>query len=265
MPPFERHQLKFYHYLKEVLIVLTNEAKKQFHDEGYFVFEQLISGEKLAHYMAVFDELVERSREISLDTPHWSFELDQDRQQIPGFLHMIQRVCVVEPRILELAKEPQIVGRVEALIGPNIDVFGTKFFPKLPGGGTSVHWHQDNFYFGTNSGQIVSCGVYLQDADRENGCLRLVPQSHTSQVIADHHRNPKTYGSCTEVDESEAFDVEVPGGSVVLFSANLLHGSYDNHSHRTRYSTSWHYMPADLPLERFPREQFEDRHIVRGH
>ena len=244
--------------------MLNDEAKSQFHDEGYLVFEQLISGEKLDHYVSIFDELVERSKHVPVDTPHWSFEINKSGQQVPGFLHKIQGVCVLEPRIVALAKEPEILARIAPLIGPNIDVFGTKFFPKLPGGGTSVYWHQDNFYFGTNTGRVVSCGIYLQDADLENGCLRLVPKSHQSQVIATHHRNPNTYGSWVQIDGSEAIDIEVPGGSVVIFSANLVHGSHENRSNRTRYSTAWHYTPADLLLERFPRDECKDRHVVQG-
>ena len=55
----------------------------------------------------------------------------------------------------------------------------------------------------------------------------------------------------------------MPAGSVTLFSANLLHGTTDNEGQRTRYSTAWHYVPADLDLEHFPRGGYEDRHIAR--
>jgi len=134
--------------------MLSEKAEIRFHEEGYLVFERLISYDKLDHYVAVFDELVERSKHVPVDTRHWSFEIDDDGQQIPGFLHKIQGVCVLERRIVALAKEPEILDRVAPLIGPDIDVFGTKFFPKLPGGGTSVFWHQDNFYFGTKPGGL---------------------------------------------------------------------------------------------------------------
>ena len=245
--------------------MLTNEQIQHFDQEGYLVFESLIQGEKLEGYMAIFDELVKRGRSLPVDTPHWNFEIGADQTPIPGLLHKIQGVCVVEPQILSLAGEPAILDRVETLSGPNIDVFGTKFFPKLPKIGTSVRWHQDNFYFGTNSKRIVSCAIYLEDANRENGCLRIVPKSHLSQTIAAHEKDPFTYGSWAEVDESEAIDLELRGGTVVLFSANLLHGAYDNRSNRTRFGTAWHYVPGDLELERFPRGEYEDRHILRGH
>ena len=244
---------------------LSYEELLQFRDEGYLLYEGLIHGEKLANYVSIFDELVERGKTLPLDTPDFSYEKDLETfEPIPGFLHKIQGVCVVDNRVLDLAKEPEILNRVECLLGPNIDVFGTKFFPKLPGGGTTVYWHQDNYFFGSTSGRIVSCGIYLQDSDRENGCLRLLPRSHLTQEIAEHKSKPQSLRTWVDLDDSEAIDVECPAGTVALFSANLLHGSHDNFSDRSRYSTAWHYIPADIQLERFPRGGYEDRHIVRG-
>ena len=95
--------------------------------------------------MSIFDELVDLSKSVPIGTPHWKFEIDTDRQQNPELLHKIQGVCIVESRVLEIASTPMILDIVEKLTGTDIDVFGTKFFPKLPHGGTSVMWHQDNF------------------------------------------------------------------------------------------------------------------------
>ena len=155
--------------------MLSSEEIIRFHEEGYLVFKRLINGPSLAHYLSIFDELVKRSRSMSESANSFSLELDREEKPIPGMLHKVQSVCVVEPRALSLAKEAAILDRVEKLLGPDIDVFGTKFFPKLAGGGTSTHWHQDNFYFGTDSPDVLSCGIYLQDADAENGCLRVLP------------------------------------------------------------------------------------------
>ncbi|MDA0337280.1 MAG: phytanoyl-CoA dioxygenase family protein [bacterium] len=238
---------------------------EQFHNEGYLIFEGLIPGPQLEHYVSVFDELVARGRQLTTSEGHFSLELDADGAPRPGLLHKVQGVCVLEPRVLQLAREAAIVERVVPLVGnEEVDVFGTKFFPKLAGGGTSTHWHQDNFYFGTASDRVISCGIYLQDSDLANGCLRIVPRSHLSGKIAEHRHEPGMHGSWTDVDEAAAIDVEVPGGSVVLFSANLLHGTADNEDpERTRYSTAWHYVPGDLDLERFPRGGYDDRFTVR--
>ena len=244
--------------------MLTNDEKIHFREEGYLVFPGVIPEERVVFYRSVFDEMVERARKMAAAEPHWSLELDDEGEPIPGFLHKVQGVCVVDSRILELAREPAVLDRVEALVGPEIDVFGTKFFPKLPGGGSSVYWHQDNFYFGTNSDVIVSCGIYLETSDEANGCLTVVPASHLSGEIAEHEKRVNSHGSWTQVDEARAIQVEVPPGSVVLFSANLLHGALDNTSERSRYSTAWHYVPADFVSDRFIKGEYEDRHTVRG-
>jgi hypothetical protein len=89
-------------------------------------------------------------------------------------------------------------------------------------------------------------------------------QVFDAMEIADHQKTKGMHGSWTKVDESRAVDLEIPAGTVVVFSANLLHGAHDNLSDRTRYSTAWHYIPGDLHMERFVRGEYEDRHIVRG-
>ncbi len=243
--------------------MLNSRQIDRYRDEGYLVLESFFCGDKLARQKAVLDELTERGRSME-GTRHFTFELDAKGEAIPRMLHKVQGVCVVEPRVLDIAADDDLLDVVESLVGPSIDVFGTKFFPKLPRLGTSTQWHQDNHYFGTNTDGIVSCGIYYEAADRDNGCLRVVPGSHRDQVLVEHASAPNRHGRWTEVDESEAVDVVCPGGTVVLFSANLLHGALDNHSDRTRYSTAWHYLPGDLDLEKFPRGSYEDRFVVRG-
>ena len=197
--------------------MLTDEQIRQFRDDGFLVFEALIQGERLAYYKQVFDELVTQGSKMTEQTPHWALELDERGEPRAGLLHKVQGVCVVDDRVLELAREPAIIDRVALLIGENIDVFGTKFFPKLPNGGTSTGWHQDNYYFGTETDRIVSCGIYLEDSGVENGCLRVVPGSHRIGEIVEHSRDQGRHGSWTKVDESQAVDLVIPAGTVVLF------------------------------------------------
>jgi len=244
--------------------MLDVEQLERFGEEGYLVFERLVEGDELSHFVAIFDELVAHGTSLTEPAPHYSLELNNKGDTIPHRLHKVQGVCVAEPRLKALASHPLITERAAQLLqSEELDVFGTKFFPKLAGGGTSTHWHQDNFYFGTESPQVLSCGIYLQDADLANGCLRVVPGSHHTGTIVEHEHTPGMHGSWTQVEESRAVDLETPAGTVVLFSANLLHGTSDNHSDRSRYSTAWHYIPTDLDLKQFPRDTYEDRFAVR--
>jgi non-heme Fe2+,alpha-ketoglutarate-dependent halogenase len=249
-----------------VTMKLTNQQLQQYHEEGYLILEAIIPPDPLARYRALFDELVARSRSLTESQGGFNLAPDEQGRPIPGRLHKLQGVCTVDERVLDLAREPEILDRVESLIGSNIDVFGTKFYPMLVRGATSTGWHQDNHYFGTNSNRVVSCAIYLEETNRDNGCLQVVPGSHLSGHLVDHQAGAGIYahGAWTDVDEGKAVDVVCPPGTAVLFSANLLHGARPNVSGRTSYRTAWHYIPGDLDLAMFPRGVYKDRHIVRG-
>jgi phytanoyl-CoA hydroxylase len=245
---------------------LTPEQSQQYRDEGYLILPALIHGEKLAHYKRILDELVANAESMQISQGGYHLQPDAAGYPVPGRLFKVQGLCCVDERMLELAKEPAIVERVADLIGPRLHMFGSKFFPMLPRGGTSTGWHQDNHYFGTNSDEVVSCGIYLEDADHSNGCLSLLPRSHQSAELVEHAAGAGilAHGSWTEVNEAEALLAECPGGTVILFSANLLHGAGTNNSERSRYSTAWHYIKAEMDLEMFPFGKYDDRHDMEN-
>jgi len=239
--------------------MLSDHEREQFATSGYIVRPAAIPQDRVENYCAVLGELVERGRGLQTSDAHWALELDEQAQPIPGFLSKVQGVCAVEPRIRELAAEPAVARAVESLLGPEVDFFGTKFFPKLPGGSTSTHWHQDNWYWSSEPGKVVSAAIYLEDTDADSGCLRVIPGSHLGPAV-EHVQSAN--GAWSTVDEAQAVDVACPAGTVVLFSANLVHGAYDNFSDRSSYRTAWHYTPSSYDLERYPSSGHPDRHSL---
>lgn len=245
---------------------LSEAERCHYREEGYLIFPALLDADRRRAYWALFEEMMVRASAMRESQEGYCLAPDVDGKPIPGRLHKVQGVCVAEPRVLDLAREPVILDRVESLVGPNIDMFGSKFFPMMAAGATSTGWHQDNHYFGTNTDRVISCAIYLEETDVENGCLRIVPGSHRTGELVPHTHGTGNYahGEWAEVEESKALDVVCPGGTVVFFSANLLHGARPNLSGRTSYRTAWHYLPGDLNLPMFPRGVYKDRHIVRG-
>ena len=244
--------------------MLSKNKISQFQEEGYLLLESFFQGHKLSRYLSVLEEVVGRARSMNQNHDQFRLEYDDAGEPIPGKLHKVQGVCVVEPKALEIASDGPLLDCIESFVGPDIDVFGTKLFPKFPRGGTSSNWHQDRYYWEDPSEKVISCAIYYEDTDRDNGCLRVVPRSHLSRTVFEHRWGDHKYSQQTEVDESQAVDVPCPAGSVVLFSGDLLHGTYHNYSERTRYSTAWHYLPSDLQFAPFARGEFEDRFIVRS-
>jgi hypothetical protein len=66
---------------------------------------------------------------------------------------------------------------VEALIGPNVLLFGCRPWNKHPRDERFISWHQDNAYFGLDPHDEVTTWTAITKSTRDNGCLRYVPGS----------------------------------------------------------------------------------------
>ncbi|MEM7093824.1 MAG: phytanoyl-CoA dioxygenase family protein [Actinomycetota bacterium] len=125
--------------------------------------------------------------------------------------------------------------------------------PGLPG----QAWHQDERYIPTRDRSLVGAWIALDDADEENGCLRVLPQSHRPGRIYPlrDHGHPDEFDPG---EEAHGFDPSTGGGEilvpakagdVVFFNGYLLHRSKRNAStDRYRRALVNHYCSAWSPL-----------------
>jgi len=243
----------------------ADSTKAHLAEHGYRVLPGLFPDSVRRRFLELGAELVARATRLAAPDATFSLAPDAAGKPLPGVLHKVQGVGVVDPAWLELAAWPALLEIVAELLGDSVDCFGTKFFPMDRAGASSTGWHTDNYYFGTDSDRVLSCAIYLHDTDAGNGCLRVIPGSHR-EARPNHLPGSGTmaHGHWADVDESRAVDVACPGGTVVLFSANLVHGARVNDSGRPGFRTAWHYLPGDLNLPEFPRGVYRDRHRLAG-
>lgn len=132
----------------------------------------------------------------------------------------------------ELALEPQILDAVECILGPELLVQSTLILCKYPHDDAFVTWHQDFNYANETSSQTVSAWIALSVSNRDSGCLRAIPGSHTAGVLphaaAGIKNNILTYS--IDVDESAAVDIELKPGEMSVHQPGLIHGSLPNRS-----------------------------------
>ncbi|CAE7497365.1 htxA [Symbiodinium natans] len=259
---------------------LNDSEKSDFWEQGYLSFRGLLAPEAPA-IRARMDLMM---KDAPAATADWnavdaggaSFVLavDDKGQTIPGRILKVQAAALASSAVLEVFRSPAVVAKVKELysflghdVPEHVDVFGTKFFPMWPGG-VSVDWHQDCHYFGTASSRIISCGVYLEETDEENGCLQVVPGSHTSDFEHKPGSGLHAQGEWVTPDTSATVvDIVVPAGSVVLFNSRLLHAARQNkHAARTRYSLFGHFVPSELDFSwrgtDFSHGKYLDRHQI---
>jgi non-haem Fe2+, alpha-ketoglutarate-dependent halogenase len=164
-----------------------------------------------------------------------------------------------------LASHPAILDPVEALIGPNIMVFASKFWIKGGRDGSFVSWHQDSAYFGIDPVELVSVWVALTDSTVANGCVRAIPRSHKGPAYGHVERkgdgNLLARGQRIEdIDDSGAVDFELSEGEFSMHDVHLVHGSLPNESGDPRIGLSFFYIAPHVRSTLGRRTA----HLVRG-
>jgi ectoine hydroxylase-related dioxygenase (phytanoyl-CoA dioxygenase family) len=175
-----------------------------------------------------------------------------------------------------LSRSAKLVKSVEQLIGGPVAHYHSKVMQKVPKVGGAWEWHQDYGYWYRNgfmyADQMLSVMFALTKANKENGCLKVLPGSHKlgrlehgkagEQVGADMHMVNKYKEKVEEVY------CELEAGDALFFHSNLLHASGPNRSSNPRWSIISCYnhvgnTPDDEPRSAFiPISIVEDGRIL---
>jgi len=214
---------------------LSIKDRAKFNTQGYLTGLTALSDGAVAEVRTAFEALLQSE----LEAGRGSYSID-------GWQHKI-------PFIYDLVLTPSILDAVEALIGPNFLCWGTHFFCKLPGDGKRVAWHQDASFWPLTPSKCVTAWLAIDDAEVENGCMRVVPRSHLHGQIA--FRRSEDDGSAVlnqtvdgvDLYGDEPFDVELEAGQFSLHSDLILHGSNPNVSaEKRRCGVTLRFVPTDV-------------------
>ncbi len=132
---------------------------------------------------------------------------------------------------LQSALEPRALDLVEAILGPNIELFlNGQCLYKEAVGGHPKNLHQDSAYFEHKFEGPCGMLSYAVDTDLVNGALHVVPGSHR-------------YGSLQHVDTfshlglnsdewpwERAMPITGEAGDSIFFHVKTIHGSKENNS-----------------------------------
>jgi len=156
--------------------------------------------------------------------------------------------------------EGPLVNIAGQLIGRNIKCATSQLTFKMRGNTKPFGWHQDNGYGELEPYNALTTLTALDDTDRNNGCLWLIPGSHEQGQIRVHQTEEqklKKSEIIVDADERKAIPMEMKAGDVLLFNCWMLHKSDGNYSaDRDRRILFLRYADADaveVYNERKPR------------
>eukprot|EP00118_Oscarella_pearsei_P006165 m.28008 g.28008 ORF g.28008 m.28008 type:complete len:340 (+) comp30527_c0_seq4:104-1123(+) len=220
---------------------------KKFHDDGYVILRNVI------------DESLQREVQA-----HVEWILHKYPEFPPEHLH--HPILRTDPFWMRLCSDQRLVDIATNFIGPNVALFSSHYFCKMPFAGKKVLWHQDGSYWPLEPMKVVSFWLAVDESTVHNGCLRVVRGSHKedlkethtkasvllavtdlfSQELQPNKEGENVLGSMThdEVKEDDIVNIELNPGDVEIHHPTIIHGSEPNDSNRRRCGLTIRYISS---------------------
>ncbi len=254
--------------------MLTTAQIDDFWRDGFLVAENAVTPRQLAalnadiaHWVAESRRHAEPFGRPTIDgRPR--FDMGAEHSADHPALRRINNPSDISKAYLDVMCNAATVDMVTDLIGPNVKFHHCKVNLKLPGSGTAVAYHQDFLFTPHTNDDVVTALLLLDDVSTTNGCLNVVPGSHTGPYFS-LYDGARFTGAVGAEDEARLAAQSVPvtgkAGSVCLMHTRLAHGSAANESDRPRGLYICVYSAADaFPLARNPMPSPNEGLILRG-
>ena len=148
-----------------------------------------------------------------------------------------------EPRLKAISEHEGLITVVERLIEATPKLFQDMGLIKPPHIGSEKPWHQDCAYFNLPlDTPVVAAWIALDEATPENGCMHIMPGSHSEGPVV--HFNRRDWQICdTHVPMDREVMVPLKPGGCLLWHGLLHHGTPANRSNLRRRALQFHYCP----------------------
>ena len=228
-----KRDLTFHPSMVEQPNRLTKQQIDGFNKSGYVAPVDIFDASEITSIRSYFDKLLEEvvaagGDSYSISSAHLSYG-----------------------PVYDILCDSRIVDCVSDLLGENVVGWGSHFFCKMPHDGKEVAWHQDASYWPLSPSKAVTVWLAIDDADRENACMKFVAGSHHSGHLTYRESNPDEHNVLNQtIEDPESFGEivydELRAGQISLHSDLLLHGSEANLSARRRCGLTLRYASTEV-------------------
>lgn len=234
----------------------TPEQRSEYEKNGFVVVQKCISPEKLDKFKERFQTICTNKINVPFMTVMKDVKISKSEFQDGEKAITKIQDFTNDDELFEYCCLPEVVDIVKSVTGENVMAMHTMLINKPPdtGSKTSRHpLHQDLYYFPFRPVNNIICAwTAMEKITRENGCLVVVPGSHTGEF--QKHSYPdweggvnKMYYGIQDFNMAKAnlFHVEMEKGDTVFFHPILIHGSGTNKTKGFRKAISCHYASSE--------------------
>src|SRR5690242_2824879 len=221
----------------------TLSLKRTYEEQGYVVARQLFSPDEVA-------ALREHNMQLRAQGSHPGDLVGVDAtsndplKRYPRMIHMHRW----DDTSLRWLLDERLNHTLTTLAGEEVYAVQTMLYFK-PAGARGQALHQDQFFLKVQPGTCMAAWLALDPCDEANGCLQVVPGSHTWPILCTTQAD--TTRSFTSVTVPippgvETRPIVMDPGDVMFFNGSLVHGSFPNTTaDRFRRSLIGHYIQGD--------------------
>ena len=213
-------------------MVLTNDQKREFSENGYILIRNLFSEEEISALSSAArnDHEMDKASALRDDGKGNAVKLSLWNHPGNGIYGMFAR-C------------KKLVSKVEELLGGEVYHYHSKMVLKDARVGGAWAWHQDYGYWYQNGllfPDLISVMISVDKATVENGCLQVIRGSHKMGRVNHVLTGDQAGADMERVNEvlkvREKVYCEMEPGDALFFHANLLHASDQNNSQNPRWA-----------------------------
>ena len=241
---------------------LISEELDQYRNHGFCIRQDQFAAAELSALQEAVDQAAQ-DRVRCADTSGQDYFLDGKRFndtpectvqfEFPDNTHLprvIEPIDQLHPLLNRLVDDPRLFRPMQSILEcTDLALWTAKLNLKYPQG-AGFGWHQDSPYWihdSTHVDKLPNVMLLLDDQSRDNGCFQLIPGSHKQGILSGtsdgsdlggFYTNPESF------DESNAFDCNLPAGSLIFFDPHIVHGSQVNQSRQQRRAVIYTYQPG---------------------
>jgi non-heme Fe2+,alpha-ketoglutarate-dependent halogenase len=262
---------------KDNPFALSKEDLECFSENGYMgPFPSPFPAAQMAAVQELFQE-IETSGRFFYDASKVDYACNPEvdnakRETLISSLITTRDHHFSHPSLVELFSHPAIVDRLAQILGPDLLLWRSMFFPNRPDyigpgdNGYLTHWHQGANFTGFNGQPSLAptlgltVWMAITPCTSENGTLSVIPRSHRLGPIPLQNEGRQgriMNGIAWDLNYSSARQMECAPGEFVIFEEFLVHGSRTNRSSSPRLALASRYVPPNVAVnkETWPFDQ----------
>ena len=225
---------------------------EQFREEGYAIVRQLFDGDDVLRLQRETADLYQAGIQHPVTYKHGNlaYEILPEKHFDQRYMIQAYWFAWANKYFDEFRSDPVFLQLLEPFLGRNIKQVAQQIHWKPPGATVSGYrFHQDLRFRESKTSyedvvrDSVTVGIAIDPATSENGCLRIVPRSHTMGYLglSDNGEGSIMKGLTHDdelravgIDPRDVIDVELEPGDAVIWGLLTVHGSLPNTSSRDR-------------------------------